>query len=101
MTYANPTSINASAGATGITNYINEVTNHWVSNMLLIAIWVIVLMGFYKAKGDFVGALAVAGFSVFVVALLFWLGGFVSGWALAIAIAIMLVGVVVLLVDNR
>jgi Zn-dependent protease with chaperone function len=100
MTYLSPNTINTSKGFGELLTYVNYATNNWISNMLLIAIYVIVLMGFYKAKDDFKGALAVAGYGTFVVSLLFWIGGFVSGWALGIAIAMAILGTIVLLLDN-
>ena len=100
MTYPSPASINASKGLGEILAYTNNVTGNWMSQMMLIAIYIIVLVGFYKAKDDFQGALAVAGYGTFVVALLFWLGGFVNGWALAISIALAIIGTLVLLMDH-
>ena len=100
MTYPSPSSVNASQGLGGIFTYINTVTNSWVSNMLLLAVYIIILIGFYKAKDDIQGAFAVAGYGVFVVGLLFWLGGFVSGWAFSIAIALAIIGTFALLMDN-
>ena len=101
MTYASPTTINATKGFGEILSYINVVTDGWISNMLLIAIYIIVLMGFYKAKEDFTGGLAVAGYGTFVVALLLWVGGFVSGWAFGISIAMAIIGTLVLLMDHQ
>jgi len=101
MSYPSPSSINASKGFTEILSYTNDVTNSWISNMLLIGIYIIVLIGFYKAKDDFQGALAVAGYGTFVVALFFWIGGFVSGWAFGISIAMAILGTIVLLMDHN
>ena len=101
MTYPSPASVNASKGFGEVLNYINVVTNSWASNMIMIAIYVIVLMGYYKARDDFKGALAVAGYGTFVVALLFWIGGFVSGIALGMAIGGAVLGTIVLLMDNN
>jgi len=101
MTYASPSSINASNGFIEILNYTNLVTNSWISNMLLIAIYIIILIGFYKAKDDFQGALAIAGYGTFVIALFFWIGGFVNGWAFAISVALAVMGTLVLLMDNN
>jgi len=101
MTYASPTTINATAGIPSLLAYINTVTNQWISNMILIAVYIIVLMGYYRAKDDFVGGMATAGFGTFVVALLFWLGGFISGITLSIVIGILLIGVAVLFVDTK
>jgi hypothetical protein len=100
MAYTSPTTVNMSKGFGEMLNYTNTVTDGWISNMVLIAIWVIVLMGFYKAKDDFTGALAVAGYGTFVVALLFWLGGFISGIVLGTVIAVAVIGTIVLLMDQ-
>jgi len=101
MTYASPTSVNMSKGFGEVLNYINVVTDSWISNMFLIAIYVIVLIGFYKAKDDFKGALAVAGYGTFVVALFFWIGGFVSGITFGMTVAVAILGTLVLLMDNN
>lgn len=100
MAYPSPSTINASKGLGELFNYINLVTNNWVSNMIMIGIWIIVLMGFYKAKEDFKGALAVAGYSTFVVGLLFWIGGFISGLAFGVVIAMALIGTAILFTDQ-
>jgi len=101
MAYPSPSSVNASKGFGEVLNYINVVTNSWISNMILIAIYVIVLIGFYKAKEDFKGALAVAGYGTFVVALFFWIGGFVSGITFGMTIGVAILGTLVLLMDNN
>ena len=54
-----------------------------------------------KSKEDFKGALAVAGYGTFVVGLLFWIGGFVSGVSFGIALAMAILGTIVLLLDNN
>jgi len=101
MTIASPSTINATKGFGEVLNYVNVVTDGWLSNMIIIAIYVIVLMGYYKAKDDFKGALAVAGYGTFVVGLLFWIGGFVSGITLGMVIGGAILGTVVLLLDNN
>ena len=101
MAYASPSTINASQGLGAVLNYANEVSGNWLSNMFLLGIWVIILMGYMKAQNDFKGGLAVAGYSTFVVALLFWIGGFVSGWAFSISIAFAIIGTAVLLLDHE
>lgn len=96
MAYPSPTSINASKGLGEITNYVNTVTNYWFGNMLLIAIYVIILIGVYKAKDDFAGAIAIAGFGTFLIGLLFWMGGMITGSMFAVVIAMAIVGAMVL-----
>jgi uncharacterized membrane protein len=68
--------------------------------MLLMAVYIIVLMGYYKAQNDFKGALAVAGYGTFVIGLLFWAGGFVSGVVLGACIGVAILGTLFLLLDN-
>lgn len=99
MTYPSPSDINTTKGFGEVLDYLNEVTAMWISNMLLITVWFIILIGFYKAKDDFTGGLAVAGYCTFVLALLFWVGGFVSGITLGITAATAIIGTVVLLLD--
>ena len=101
MAYASPSTINASAGFSEVLNYTNTVTDNWISKLFIMAIYIIVLIGFYKAKEDFKGALAVAGYSTFVVALFFWIGGFISGITLGGTVAVALVGTLFLLLDNN
>ena len=101
MTYASPTTINATKGLGEVLNYANSVTNNWLSNMFLLGIYIIILMGFYKARDDFKGAMAVAGYGTFVVGLFFWIGGFVSGMVFGVAVALAIVGTLMLLLDNN
>jgi Zn-dependent protease with chaperone function len=101
MPYSDVTSMNTSKGFTEILNYVNNVTDNWISNMFLIAVYLLVLIGYYKSTDDFGGAIAVAGFTTFVIALLFWIGGFVNAWAFSIAIALCVVGIVVILINNQ
>lgn len=101
MTYDSPTTVNMSKGFGELLIYLNNVTGHWISNMLLLGIWIIILVGVYKAKDDFAGALAISGWATFVVTLLFWAGGFATGWALSIAFGLALIGVIVILTDSN
>jgi hypothetical protein len=101
MTYPSPTTINASRGFGEVLIYVNQVTNNWLSNLLLMAIYIIILIGFYKAKDDFTGALAVSGYGTFVVSLFFWIGGFISGATFGIVIGVAIIGTIVLLMDKN
>jgi membrane-bound ClpP family serine protease len=101
MTYVSPSvGINATKGFGEVLNYTNSVTDNWLSNLFLIGIYVLILIGFYKARNDFTGALAVAGYGTFVIALFFWIGGFISGFALGWVIAIAIIGTILLFVEN-
>ena len=101
MAYPSPSTINVSQGLGEVFNYVNVVTSNWLSNLIMIGIYVIILIGFYKAKDDFKGAMAVAGYGTFVVGLLFWVGGFISGLAFVWIISIAIIGTVVLMMDNN
>jgi hypothetical protein len=103
MPYSLPTSstINASQGLIAILLYVNEVTNSWFARLLLIGLFVIIVMGYYRARQDFIGGFALAGFGTFIIGFLFFIGGFVTGIDLAFAFAIMIVGVVWILVDKQ
>jgi hypothetical protein len=92
--FQSPATVNMS-NPTNIFVYLNNVTDSWISNMILIAIWIMVLVGFYKSSDDFSGAMAVAGFGVFIIALLFWMGGFVSGMFLSITMGLAIIGLLV------
>jgi len=101
MTAEEGYNLTGSNGLANIFYYLNFVTNQWFSNLLLIAVWVLVLVGFYKSTDDVAGAFAVAGFGTFVVALLFWAGTLISTLTFSIVIALMILGVLVLLVDKK
>jgi uncharacterized membrane protein (DUF4010 family) len=99
--YASPTTINASKGFIEILNYVNTATNNWISSLLLLGIYMVIAIGYYKAQNDFSGAMASAGFGTFVVGMLFWMGGFVTGWAFGICVAVLLIGIMAVLMDKR
>jgi hypothetical protein len=102
MTYDYPTNtnFNASKGLTEYLGYINGVTDGWVSKMMLLSIWFIIVAGFYKARDDLKGAFATASFVTFVLALLFWAGGFSSGWEVTITLGLTIISALALLMDK-
>ena len=57
--YEYPNSINFTGGMDGMFAYINTVTGNWFANLLLIAVYLIFATGFYFAKRDMAGAMAV------------------------------------------
>jgi len=103
MPYRSPTTINATKGITEITSYVNEVSNNWFGNMLLISIWVLFFMGYLRSKGDddLVGAFAVSSYVTFVMAVLLFSFGVVSGWAFGIVIGITMISSIVLWVERK
>jgi len=100
MTHLSPSTINGTKGLGEVLSYVNIITDTWISKLFLIGIYVIILMGYYKSKEDFRGSMAVAGYGTFVVAFLFWIGGFVSGYAFGVSIAMSILGTLILLLDN-
>ena len=102
MAWRSPTTINASAGMDSFLPYISEVTNFWFGRMVMIAIFVIFIFGYLRAKDDdFIGALAVSSYVTFVIGLLFWVIGLVSGLDFAIIIGIVIVASVLLLTQKK
>jgi len=101
--YDLPTSstINASQGFLAILQYVNGATSGWFSRLLLIAIYIIIVMTYYRARGDLVGGFALGGFATFVIGFLFFIGGFVVGIDLAFAFGIMIIGILWILVDKQ
>lgn len=101
MTYTSPSTINASKGLGEVLSFVNNATDQWLSNLFIFGIWIIILLGYYKAKDDFKGAFAVSSYVTFVSSLFFWLGGFVSGVLFGIVIAVSIISTLVLLLDNN
>ena len=102
MAYTSPTVVNASQGMDSFLPYISEVTNFWFGRMLMVAIFVLFFMGFLKTSDkDFVGALAVASYVTFVLGLLAWVFGLVSGLDFAVIIGVTMVSSVLLLSQKK
>jgi len=102
MAYTSPTEINATAGLDSFLPWITEVTNFWFGRMIMIAIFVIFLFGYLKMnKDDYIGGLAVTSYVSFVMGLIFWVIGIVSGLDFAIIIGIVLIASVLLLSQKK
>jgi len=101
MAYPNITDRNMSKGFSEILYYANEITESWLSNLILIGIYIITLMTIYNYKRDFVEGMAVAGFFTFLIALLFYLADFISGVTLVFVIAITIISVALLFFNKR
>lgn len=102
MAWRSPTTINASAGMDSFLPYISEVTNFWFGRMLMIAIFIIFMFGYLRKEGnDFIGALAVASYVTFVLGLIFWVIGLVSGLDFAVIIGVTVISSVLLLTQKK
>jgi len=72
MAWTSPTTINATQGLDSFLPYLSEVTNFWFGRMLMIAVFIIFLFGYLRAKNnDFIGGFAVSTYVTFVIGLLF------------------------------
>lgn len=79
MAHPNITDVNLSRGfGSELFYYVNDVTSSWISNMILIAIYIIVAMGVYTYKKDLLEGMSIAGYILIAVGTLFWLGNFIS-----------------------
>jgi len=103
MTYTSPTSINASRGIISILEYVNEVTDFWISRMIMVAIFIIFTMGYLRSKNDddFLSAITVGSYASLVIGILFWIIGFLDGVSFGIIIGISLISTALLLMDKR
>lgn len=101
MAWQSPETINWTDGLAGAFYYVNSVSNGWVSNMLLISIYVIFLMGYYRSQDDFAGGMAVAGSVLFIMGLFFFIAGLITWIIFGYTIAAAIIGFVVLIVDRQ
>jgi hypothetical protein len=101
MAWQDPTTINWSEGLGGAIYYVNSISLGWFSNMLLISIYVIALMGYYRSQSDFARGMGVAGAIVFIMGLFFFIAGMVNWIIFGITIAAAIIGFVVLVIDRH
>ena len=103
MAYAYPSTVNWTVGFKEIITYVNEVSYGWFANMILIAVYLITVMGVYNYKGDFLEGMAIAGFLTAVIGILFWIvsSDFVSGVTLVLVMAIAVLSFAMLWIGKR
>lgn len=102
MAWTSPTTINATRGLDSFLPYISEVTNFWFGRMLMIALFFIFLMGYLNVKKeDYIGGFAIASYVCFVIGLIFWVIGLVSGLDFGITIGISAISSVLLLMQKK
>jgi len=92
MAYTNPSEINWSIGIQEVFNYVDILSEGWFSIFLLIAIFIIVLMGIARTK-DFFEAASISGFVTFLVALGFFFAGIINLNVLIFIIGIAVISV--------
>lgn len=95
MTYELISNRNMSEGLHVPFVYVNDITGGLFINLLLVAIWIIFVMGSYFIQkrgvgtGDFPQSLAVGSFVTLVLAIILRLvPGLVSGFALAVCVIV-------------
>jgi len=87
MAHLSPTTINATEGMDSFFPYLSTVTNFWFGRMIMIAIFVLFSFGYLKAnKDDYVGTFAVSTYVCFVIGLIFWVIGLITGLDFAVII---------------
>ena len=102
LAFSSPTTVNASAGMQSFLPYISEVTNFWFGRMVAIAIFVIFAMGYLRAKpDDYIGAFAVSSYVTFVLGLLFWVMGLLTGLDFALILGLTMISSVVLFLQPK
>ena len=103
MTYTSPTAINGTVGIGSLLEYINEVTNFWMSRMIMVAIFTIFFVGYIRAKPDedVIGAFAVGSYATLVIGILFWIIGFLDGVTFGIIIGATIVSSALLFITLK
>ena len=102
MAWKSPSTINATQGMDSFIPYLNTVTNFLFGRMFMIAIFVIFTFGYLRSKGDdYIGALAVASYVTFIVGLLFWVIGIVSGLDFGVVIGVVIITSVLLFSQKK
>ena len=97
MAHTSVTSVNMTAGMGEFLPYISEVTNFWFGRMIMIAVFVIFFMGYLRAKNDdYIGAFAVSSYVSFVIGLLMWVMGLLTGLDFSLILGIAMISSVVL-----
>lgn len=103
MAYASPTTINATNGIAEIFQYLNVITLNWLGRLIVIAIFVIIFMGYLRSKADedFAGAFALASFVTFILSFLLFLINLLDGWGFGVVIGVTGISALVLFIDRR
>jgi hypothetical protein len=99
--YPTTATINASEGISGFLHFLNDGTGGWITNFLMIGLWLIVLIISYKRNDDLSEALAITGFSTFAIGLFFWLSDFLYDIPMGFVTGALIIGVLVLLTNRN
>ncbi len=100
MAWTSPTTVNTTAGINEFLPYLSEVSNFWFGRMLMVTVFMIFLFGYLRAKDDFIGGFAIASYITFVMGLLFWTIGLVTGIDFGIIIGLTIISSAILFTRN-
>lgn len=102
MAHTSSTTVNMTKGLDAFLPYISEVTQFWFGRMLMVAIFILFGMGYLKAtKDDYIGAFAVASYGCFVLGLIFWVVGLVSGLDFGVIVGLTAISSVLLFTQKK
>jgi len=102
MAWTSPTTINATQGLDSFLPYLSEVTNFWFGRMLMIAVFIIFLFGYLRAKNnDFYWRICCFNLCNFCNWIIIWVIGLVSGLDFAIIISATAIASVLLLTQKK
>ena len=102
MAIANPSTVNLSEGIQPLFYWISSVTHFWFGRMITVAIFVMFMMGYLRVKeDDIVGALAVSSYVTFILGMIFWVLGLLTGLDFAIVIGVTALSSVLLLTQKK
>lgn len=99
MAYTDPTTINMT-NPINMIYYINNNSNQIFGMGLLISIWLIVFIGYIKAKDDFIGALSISLFVTWILTLLAWLGNITPSYFFGIITGLTIISGLILFGDR-
>lgn len=102
MAHLSPTTINASGGIDNFFVYLTNVTDWWFGRMIMVAIWVIITMGYLKKNDeDYIGAFAVSSYVTFILGLFFWVMKLLHPLDLGLLLGISAVSTIALLLQKK
>lgn len=100
--YPNATEINVSRGLDELFVYSNTITDSWFVSMLMIATYVILLFAHGATRGRVSGeSFSIAGFVLFIIAILFRVGGLISNQIMYVVFALSIVSIIPLFFPKR
>lgn len=85
---------------TGMITYVNEVTEGWMTILVLIAAWLIMLIIIMRQGYKTSQAIMATSFMTFVLSTLFWAAGLVMGKIVTIFLLLTVLGTIYTIFDT-